>query len=61
MKTFIRLPNNRAAAAVKLLEPLRKKFEKDDRFFKEYKNFVEELMEKGHTRKYENKGPDGKT
>ena len=34
-----RLPNNRAAA-MKRLESLRRKFEKDDQFFKEYKNFM---------------------
>ena len=32
------------------LESLRRKFEKDDHFFKEYKNFTEELMEKGYAR-----------
>ena len=36
----IRLPINRAHA-MKRLESLRRKFEKDDRFFKEYKNFYE--------------------
>ena len=48
----IRQPNNRVAV-MKHLEFLRKMFEKDDRFFKEYKNFIEELMEKGYTRKAE--------
>ena len=38
----IQLPNNQAAA-VKGLESLRRKFEKDDQFFKKYNNFVEEL------------------
>ena len=38
----IQLPNNQAAA-VKRLESLRRKFEKDDQFFKKYNNFVEEL------------------
>ena len=56
----IQLPNNRAAA-MKRLESLRSKFEKDDRFFKEYKNFMEELMEKGYAKKCDGKGPDGKT
>ena len=48
----IQQPNNRVAV-MKHLEFLRKMFEKDDRFFKEYKNFIEELMEKGYTRKAE--------
>ena len=39
----IELPNNRAAAT-KRLEFLRRKFEKDDQFLKEYKNVMEELM-----------------
>ena len=42
------------------LESLRRKFEKDDQFFKEYKNFTEELMEKGYARKCDSKGPDSK-
>ena len=50
----IRLPNNRAAA-MKRLEAFRRKFEKDGRFFKEYKNFMEELMEKGYARKCDGK------
>ena len=39
----IELPNNRAAAT-KRLEFLRRKFEMDDQFLKEYKNVMEELM-----------------
>ena len=54
----IRLPNNRAAA-MKRLESLRRKIEKDDRFFEEYKNFMEELMEKGYARTCDS--TDGKT
>ena len=46
---------------MKRLESLRRNFEKDDRFFKEYINFMEELMEKGYARKCDGKGPDGKT
>ena len=46
---------------MKCLESLRSKFGKDDLFFKEYKNFMEELMEKGYARKCDGKGPDGKT
>ena len=51
----IQLPNNRAAA-MKRLESLRRKFERDDRFFKEYKNFMEELTEKEYARKCDCKG-----
>ena len=51
----IRLPNNRAAA-MKHLEPSRRKFKKDDQFSKEYKNFTEEMMEKGYARKCDGKG-----
>ena len=43
------LPNNRAAA-MKHLEFLRRKFEKDDRFFNEYKRFMEELVERGYAK-----------
>ena len=39
----IQLSNN-WAAAMKCLESLRRKFEKDDRFLKKCKNFMEELM-----------------
>ena len=46
---------------MKRLESLRRKFEKDDQFFKEYKNFMEELMEKGYAKKYDGKGAHGKT
>ena len=46
----IRLPNNRTAA-MKRLESLRRKFERNDRFFKKYKNFMEEMIEKGYVRK----------
>ena len=56
----IRLPNNRAPA-MKHLESLRKKFENDDRLFKEYSKFMEELVEKRYARKCDGKGPDGKT
>ena len=56
----IRLPNNRAVA-MKRLESLRRKFEKDDRFFKEHKNFMEKLMVKRYARKCDGKGPDDKT
>ena len=56
----IQLLNNRAAA-MKRLESLRRKFKKNDQFFREYKNFMEELMEKGYARKCGGKGPDGKT
>ena len=56
----IQLPNNQAAAT-KHLEPLKRKFEKDDQFFKKYNNFVEELMEKGYARKCNGEGPYGKT
>ena len=56
----IRLSSTRAAA-MKRLESLRRKFEKDDQFFKEYKNFMEELMEGGYARKCDGKGPDSKT
>ena len=55
----IRITNHRAAA-MKRLELLRRKFENDDRFFKEYKNFMEELMEKGYARKCDGIGPDSK-
>ena len=56
----IRLPNNRAPA-MKHLESLRKKFKNDDRLFKEYSKFMEELVEKRYARKCDGKGPDGKT
>ena len=46
---------------MKHLESLRTKFEKDDQFFKEYKNFMEELMEKGYSRKCDGKGLDDRT
>ena len=46
---------------MKRLEPLRRKFEKGDRFFIEYKNFIEELMETGYARKCDSIEPDGKT
>ena len=46
----IRLPNNKAAA-IKRLESLKRKFEKDDQFFKKYNNFMEDLMEKEYARK----------
>lgn len=49
------LSNNRAAT-IKPLESLRSKFEKDDRLLKKYKNFIEELMEKGYAKKYDGKG-----
>ena len=49
------LSNNRAAT-IKRLESLRSKFEKDDRLLKKYKNFIEELMEKGYAKKYDGKG-----
>ena len=55
----IRLPNNQPAA-MKHLESLKRKFEKDDQFFKKYNNFTEELMEKGYARERDGKGPDGK-
>ena len=56
----VRISNNRAAA-MKRLESLRRKFEKDDQFFRECKNFMEELMKKGYARECNGKGPDGKT
>ena len=40
----IQLPNNRAAAMT-LLETLRRKFEKDDQFLKECKKFMEEMID----------------
>ena len=46
---------------MKRLEPLRRKFKKDDQFFKEYNNFMEELMQKRYARKCDGKGPDSKT
>ena len=46
---------------MKRLESLRGKFEKDDRFFKKFKKFIEELMEMRHVRKCSGKGTDGKT
>ena len=60
LKDDIRLPNNQAAA-MKRLESLKRKFKKGNQFFKEYKNFMEELLEKGYARKCDGKGPDGKT
>ena len=56
----IRLPNN-GAAAMKRLEFLKRKFEKNYQFFKECKNFMEELKEKGYERKCDGKGPDDKS
>ena len=47
--------------SMKHLESLRKKFENDDRLFKEYSKFMEELVEKRYARKCDGKGPDGKT
>ena len=35
---------------MKQLEFLRRKFEKDDRFFNEYKRFMEELVERGYAK-----------
>ena len=49
------LSNNRAAT-IKRLESLRSKFKKDDLLSKKYKNFIEELMEKGYAKKYDGKG-----
>ena len=40
----IQLPNNRAAAMT-LLETLRRKFEKEDQFLKECKTFMEEMID----------------
>ena len=46
---------------MKPLESVRREFEKDDRFFNEYKGFMEELVERGYAKKCDGKGPDGKT
>ena len=55
----IRLANNRSEA-MKHLESLRRKLKKDERFFKEYKNFMEELLKKGYARNCDCKKPGGK-
>ena len=46
------LPNNRMAA-MKCMQLLRKRFEKDEPFYSQYKYFMDELIHKEYPRKYE--------
>ena len=54
------LPDNRMAA-IKSMQSLKKKFERDQQFQIQYKCFTDELIHKGDARKCDSAGPEGKT
>ena len=54
------LPNNRSQA-MQRLQYLKKKLSKDEKFFKDYKEFMKEIISKGYARECDNPGVKGRT
>ena len=54
------LPNNRMAA-MKRMQSLKKRFERDEPFYSQYKCFMDELIDKEYARKCDCAGPEGTT
>ena len=50
--TDVPLPNNKNQAVKRINQPKRR-FQKDSKFFEDYKRNMEELLEKGYARKFE--------
>ena len=54
------LPNNRMAA-MKRMQSLKKRFERDEPFYSQYKCFMDELIDKKYARKCDCAGLEGRT
>ena len=54
------LPNNRMAE-MKCMQSLKKRFERDEPFYSQYKCFMDELIDKKYARKCDCAGPEGRT
>ena len=54
------LPNNRMAA-IKSMQSLKKRFERDEPFYSQYKCFMDELIDKKYARKCDCAGPERRT
>ena len=54
------LPDNRMAA-MKLMQSLKKRFERDEPFYSQYKCFMDELIDKKYARKCDCAGLEGRT
>ena len=54
------LPNNRMAA-IKSMQSLKKRFERDEPFYSQCKCFMDELIDKKYARKCDCAGPEGRT
>ena len=54
------LPDNKMAA-MKRMHSLKKKFEKDEQLYNQYRCFMSDLIDKGYARKCDKKGTEGKT
>ena len=54
------LPDNKMAA-MKCMQSLKKKFEKDEQLYNQYRCFMSDLIDKGYARKFNKKGTEGKT
>ena len=48
-------------AAMKRMQSLKKKFEKDEQLYNQYRCFMSDLIDKGYARKCDKKGTEGKT
>ena len=60
LKNNVSLPNNRSQAYQRL-NSLRRRFLKDETFFNNYKQFMDELIDKGYARTAKGTGAKGKT
>ena len=56
----VMFPDNRMLA-MKRMQSLKKRFERDEQFYNQYKSFMDDLLDKGYARKCVNAGPEGKT
>ena len=54
------LPNNRKSA-MKRIQSLKKKFERNEQLCNQYKCFMDELIDKGYARICDSEEPEGKT
>ena len=60
LKKIYEQPNNKMAA-MKLMQSLKKRFERDEPFYSQYKCFIDELIDKKYARKCDCVGPEGRT
>ena len=46
---------------MKCIQPSKKRFERDEQFYSQYKCFMDELIDKGYARKSDCVSPEGRT